>query len=236
MNLLVVGFLFFLIFGLFGVSYFKGSFYRCTTNDLEDYDYEYKGLTATTLCIPKTDIPAERVVEGSARWAKDYLPFVSQCPEATPSEELKALNYTIWKRPTRDTPICLLTCWSEMPFANGQPVGDSEAFSFCQETRPWGHNVMRCTDCEAKFCAGNVNAEDRATGTEHCKQRDANYYCQEEDSSSDADGGRAGCLEECIASCACQKFCKPAAQDAALCMEQGGRWVYLNQNFDTIIV
>jgi len=37
-------------------------------------------------------------------------------------------------------------------------------------------------------------------------------------------------------SCACGDYCHGLAEDAALCLEQGGRWVNMNQNFNNIMI
>ena len=54
-NLLLVGFLFFLIFGLLALNYFKGAFYACHTfGDLERFgslDYSLKPNKVSPLCI-----------------------------------------------------------------------------------------------------------------------------------------------------------------------------------------
>mmetsp|Transcript_49010 Transcript_49010/g.109896 ORF Transcript_49010/g.109896 Transcript_49010/m.109896 type:complete len:1733 (-) Transcript_49010:26-5224(-) len=45
----------------------------------------------------------------------------------------------------------------------------------------------------------------------------------------------AVCLEECEAACHCRDYCEPLIKDAALCYEQGGKWVdTLQQNFNNL--
>ena len=36
------------------------------------------------------------------------------------------------------------------------------------------------------------------------------------------------------AACECDDFCDPFMDDAGVCVEQGGQWVRMNQNFDHI--
>merc|ERR1719253_37646 len=44
------------------------------------------------------------------------------------------------------------------------------------------------------------------------------------------------CLDECEAWCECQDYCEPLTKDAALCVEQGGRWgAVIQQNFNNIL-
>lgn len=43
------------------------------------------------------------------------------------------------------------------------------------------------------------------------------------------------CQEQCKAWCECEDYCEPLAQEAAVCVEQGGKWgATISQNFNTI--
>ncbi|CAK9063893.1 unnamed protein product [Durusdinium trenchii] len=117
-----------------------------------------------------------------------------------------------WQRPTKDTPICEVHC-------------DSSSHPACQ-TSPWGYHVMRCSDCSEANCPESSQDLSRR---DSCQQRCARheYFCK---------GGGAECLEQCVAACICESSCWGLIEDAALCTEQGGKWVNLNQNFDNLLV
>ncbi|CAE7267744.1 unnamed protein product [Symbiodinium necroappetens] len=121
-----------------------------------------------------------------------------------------------WQRPSRDTPICEVHC-------------DGSGHSFCQNsTQPWGYHVMRCSDCSAAFCSGSDSAN-HAACIQSCTRHE--YFCKEV-----ASAQREACLEQCVAACTCRQHCWGLIQDAALCTEQGGKWVNMNQNFDDLLV
>jgi len=121
-------------------------------------------------------------------------------------------GWEAWQRSSRDTPICEVHCG-----------GSSHAS--CQ-TSPWGYQVMRCTDCsDAHFPEYAQDQSRRESCEQRCSRHE--YFCK--------DGG-ADCLEQCQAACLCETSCSGLIEDAALCTEQGGKWVNLNQNFDNLLV
>lgn len=207
-SILVVGAMFYLIFGLLGVSYFKGSFYGCVDSGLEDVDFvdsfSIPGPATSPLCLGPR--------EGSGPW------FPRFCAEGPNEDE------EVWRRPTSDTPICYLHCDSS-----------EDAPAFCRRdasatavVEPWGFHVLRCSECAAQFCS--ISEEDREGCRGECLVH--SLFCTEERTED--------CLQECIAQCMCDNsrhshFCRGLAYDAALCVEQGGRWVGHSQHFDNIL-
>eukprot|EP00439_Symbiodinium_sp_Y106_P017984 s4004_g2.t1 len=138
------------------------------------------------------------------------LPVLAQRPEegCAASEP--------WQRPSRDTPICEVHC-------------DGASHSYCQNsTQPWSYHVMRCSDCSTAFC-DSADSANHAACLQSCTRHE--YFCKEVASSQ-----REVCLEQCAAACTCRSHCWGLIQDAALCTEQGGKWVNMNQNFDDLLV
>ncbi|CAJ1422265.1 unnamed protein product [Effrenium voratum] len=114
-----------------------------------------------------------------------------------------------WQRPSADTPVCEVHC-------------DGSSHAFCQ-TAPWGYHIMRCSDCSAAFCTEDQDRRDACS--QHCATHE--YFCK---------AGGADCLEQCVATCLCGTHCWGLIKDAALCTEQGGKWVNMNENFDNLLV
>jgi len=114
-----------------------------------------------------------------------------------------------WQRPSADTPVCEVHC-------------DGSSHAFCQ-TAPWGYHIMRCSDCSAAFCTEDQDRRDACS--QHCATHE--YFCK---------AGVADCLEQCVATCLCGTHCWGLIKDAALCTEQGGKWVNMNENFDNLLV
>jgi len=88
---------------------------------------------------------------------------------------------------------------------------------------------MRCRDCSQFFCDYN-DAED-SVDRDKCRKSCMTdpFFCKGKPKVH-------SCLDECVAECMCPRYCFPLAFDAGLCVEQGGRWINFNQNFNNIIV
>eukprot|EP00931_Biecheleriopsis_adriatica_P023690 TRINITY_DN14902_c0_g1_i1.p1 TRINITY_DN14902_c0_g1~~TRINITY_DN14902_c0_g1_i1.p1 ORF type:complete len:2368 (-),score=487.75 TRINITY_DN14902_c0_g1_i1:53-7156(-) len=205
-NLLVFSAMFFLIFGLIFVSIYKGSFYSCKDSGLEDFSLPYPSLDITPLCIPEEATVSNNSVTGSLR-------VVQMRGNATTC----APGFQSWQRPSTSTPMCEVHCEGEA----------ASKHSFCKDRDIWGYHIMRCTDCSAAFCT-----KDSGTKTA-CRNQclSDEYFCKGKD-----EPALTQCLEQCIASCECRDSCMGIVEDAALCVEQGGKWVNMNQNFDNILV
>lgn len=83
---------------------------------------------------------------------------------------------------------------------------------------------MRCTDCSVAHCPDEDQSR-RESCESRCSRHE--YFCK---------AGGTECLEQCVAACLCETSCYGLIEDAALCTEQGGKWVNLNQNFDNLLV
>eukprot|EP00440_Ansanella_granifera_P074218 gb/GFBE01080540.1/.p1 GENE.gb/GFBE01080540.1/~~gb/GFBE01080540.1/.p1 ORF type:complete len:2396 (+),score=576.99 gb/GFBE01080540.1/:1-7188(+) len=208
-DLLVFSSLFFLIFALIFVSIYKGSFHSCQDSGLEGH--EFTGTNMTPMCIPGDSVTLP------GRPAAESLKVMQQRPEDAESCQT---GWESWQRPSESTPVCEVHC-------DGQ--GASQHL-FCQNTSmPWGYHVMRCTDCQAAFC--KEDAATRSGCQNSCRNHE--YFCKgkhQDQTAIDA------CLEQCVASCMCGDSCVGLIQDAALCVEQGGKWVNMNQNFDSLFM
>lgn len=203
-NLLIVGSLFFLIFGLFGVSYLKGSFFRCADVELEDFSFN-QTVPYTPLCVPESG------GQVTAAWHLLEMP-----KENWHSGEGSACGdeSQAWWRPTPKTPICQRRCTS-----------DEDAPELCKSDEEWiGFRVMRCSDCASLMCEDEVVKERREGCAKECERHP--FFCSDEND--------AVCTEQCIAQCACHKYCNGLTEHAALCGEQGGRWLNLDRNFDNV--
>ncbi|CAE8581533.1 unnamed protein product [Polarella glacialis] len=207
-KLLAFSSLFFVIFALLGVSNFRGSFFSCKNSALGEYSYD-RGLGVTPLCIPNST-----VLSLAAPGSLESMQFV-----ALESDSGCPADFDQWRRPTVDTPVCEVHCDSDRGASN----------TFCQnKTRgPWGYHIMRCTDCSSSFCSEDPGK--RSSCTSYCDRHE--FFCTDK-----AAQGRSECLTQCVAQCMCEFSCVGLIQDAALCVEQGGRWVNMNQNFDDVIV
>ena len=101
---------------------------------------------------------------------------------------------------------------------------------------------MACSTCESIYCTGDrtnqADSENRARNREYCELHP--LFCTEtcQDGKGKPDKTKMAtrecknCLEECISSFSCSKYCEGYAYDAGLCVEQGGMWVKFKQNFD----
>ncbi|CAE8684127.1 unnamed protein product [Polarella glacialis] len=207
-KLLAFSSLFFVIFALLGVSNFRGSFFSCKNSALGEYSYD-RGLGVTPLCIPNST-----VLSLAAPGSLESMQFV-----ALESDSGCPADFDQWRRPTVDTPVCEVHCDSDRGASN----------TFCQnKTRgPWGYHIMRCTDCSSSSCSEDPGK--RSSCTSYCDRHE--FFCTDK-----AAQGRSECLTQCVAQCMCEFSCVGLIQDAALCVEQGGRWVNMNQNFDDVIV
>jgi hypothetical protein len=115
-NLVVVGTLFFLIFGLLAVSYLKGSFFTCfVPGSLE------------SLAIPST--------------AVDVMPLCIEEGGFTVAIDGSCQSGVFWQRPSPDTPICLGYCdpYGEDPLPAGCPgrLKVDDLPSFCHGAETW---------------------------------------------------------------------------------------------------
>lgn len=218
-NLMLFSSLFFVIFGLFGVAFFKGCFYSCVDGGLQEISFDWH-MAVTPLCIPHPSV-GQSMNPGELY----SMSFASQADQTDPSSPTCPLDdgarmWEQWQRPTADTPICEVHCDATLEYYQGMST-----HPFCEENHPWGYHVMRCVDCQTTFCP-EVHTMDFpliTTCTEACKAHVR--FCQSGDSL---------CLDECVAQCACRSSCRGLSEDAALCVEQGGRWLNLNQNFDNL--
>eukprot|EP00927_Polykrikos_kofoidii_P025416 TRINITY_DN22831_c0_g1_i1.p1 TRINITY_DN22831_c0_g1~~TRINITY_DN22831_c0_g1_i1.p1 ORF type:complete len:2622 (-),score=470.03 TRINITY_DN22831_c0_g1_i1:58-7023(-) len=214
-SLVVFSSLFFLIFGLFGVSMFKGSFYRCLDGQLEPKtDFLIPSLDnpgVSQVCIPMNPGGVVGTVDSMKFIARANLSegAASLCPPI--ADGAGAGGWEQWSRPESSTPICEVHC-------DGT---HSAKHPFCTTTSPWGYRVMRCTDCRDEFCSRDAELE--ASCLKDCQ--DHLWFCKDNDPL---------CLEQCVATCSCDSECVGLALDAAVCLENAGRWVNLNQNFDNL--
>jgi len=101
-----------------------------------------------------------------------------------------------------------------------------------------GHAVLGCRET---FCPAGSSFEATAAKKEGCQrwcQRTEALFCE---TVCEEEGPECEeCRRHCEAACQCEDKldgdggCQALAQDAALCVEQGGRWIPRNQNFDTV--
>ncbi|CAE7748709.1 unnamed protein product [Symbiodinium sp. CCMP2592] len=98
-----------------------------------------------------------------------------------------------------------------------------------------GHMVLTAQgmSCADLFC-GEVDEDVKTQCRATCSQ--APYFCV--DACGPGLEGSAqceSCKYECEAQCRCPEFCEGLIRDAALCLEQGSRWVpTISQNFNNI--
>jgi len=84
--------------------------------------------------------------------------------------------------------------------------------------------------CREAFCPGEVKEEKKTQCKADCKIHP--NFCWEACTDRSSVKCQA-CRSECEAQCQCSDFCEPLIKDAALCHEQGGKWMpVLSQNFD----
>jgi hypothetical protein len=99
------------------------------------------------------------------------------------------------------------------------------------------YNAMPCHDCQARYCPDGP--KEPQVCKDYCdpKATPAHPFictriCGEDPESPEC----KECVSECIASCACESYCEPFTADAAICVENGGKWVRsLFQHFDNIL-
>ena len=101
------------------------------------------------------------------------------------------------------------------------------------------YNIMSCTECKNHYCPGKETPQ---TCKDYCSP-DA-WTIGIEKCKGACDGAVKAnseqcltCRAECEAACTCsdESNCTPYTEDAALCMEQGHKWVaQLSQSFDNI--
>jgi len=85
--------------------------------------------------------------------------------------------------------------------------------------------------CRKAFCPGEASDDKKKECKATCEIHP--HFCQEACRSGSSSAECQACRNECEAQCQCADFCEPLIKDAALCHEQGGRWVHsLSQNFD----
>lgn len=205
-NMLLFTSIIFMIWGMLGVSYFKGAFYSCLDSKLESVSFKESPTGWTHLCIPNVSATANAVN------ASDML-FVQQM---SPSECLESGDMFSWHRPTRATPICEVNC-------------QGSSHPFCMNNKPWGYHVMRCQHCQATFCP-NPKADEESCRT-RCKGH--RIFCLDDDNLNKPKD--QACLDECVAECMCPDHCNALSDDAALCVEQGGRWINTDQHFNNLL-
>eukprot|EP00746_Dinoflagellata_sp_MGD_P164295 gnl/MRDRNA2_/MRDRNA2_92848_c0_seq1.p1 gnl/MRDRNA2_/MRDRNA2_92848_c0~~gnl/MRDRNA2_/MRDRNA2_92848_c0_seq1.p1 ORF type:complete len:1567 (+),score=269.87 gnl/MRDRNA2_/MRDRNA2_92848_c0_seq1:537-4703(+) len=138
LNLVIVGSLFFLIFGLFGLSYFKGAFNDCTENMVSAVTFathlnasvaggigyvtssvpsgysntvDYKDLTRTPVCVDK----GTGLLSNIGFFDEETQDYVAQgsCPTTS----------SFYLRPSDDTPICIGRCRVDIDIdGNGEDI------------------------------------------------------------------------------------------------------------------
>eukprot|EP00392_Amoebophrya_sp_AT5.2_P011699 g11784.t1 len=152
-NLIIVGSIVFLVFGLWGCAYFKGEFYSCQNRNLESVDYVRHQrstlfLDAGNHNFAKASMVASGVATASSAAAAASLAASStlSTPQSLAGSRSGFFSYT---RETDDTPLCLLRCSD----SDDDP-------QFCRDTRVWGYRVMKCSHCSAQFCGANYFRED----------------------------------------------------------------------------
>lgn len=198
-NLLLVSILFFFIFGLVALNFFRGSYYACLDIDNEPASFQEFPNTGAPICLD-SHIGDFRV--GIPGVCDEWLPY----PE-----------YEDYMRNTDDTPICVVHCDLAEHVEEKPP-------SICQNV-PWGYNFMTCHECQETLCPNRTEGE-RATCKVDCLDRNS-LYCLKENKHDPV------CISECVATCLCPA-CEGQIHDAGWCVEQGYKWVKMNQNFDTI--
>jgi len=127
------------------------------------------------------------------------------------AEEQRGLDYV-----DKMTRLLVLPCGGSTVNASGHLVHSGKA--------------MSCADI---FC-GEVDDETKTRCNAACKK--APHFCV--DACGPGLEGSAQCEScqiECEAQCRCPEFCEGLVRDAALCLEQGSRWLpSISQSFDNI--
>ncbi|CAD7923850.1 unnamed protein product [Amoebophrya sp. A120] len=232
-NIVLVAGVVFLVFALVGVSTFKGSFFSCQTSEFLPYMYTAvdPGKSSESLFIDTTNF-----------YQRSYY-------GATTSGAANPTTLQPYKRFSSDTPICVLHCPnSPNPYCHQEPV--------------WGYQVMKCSHCARANCPSNIRYFSTDGYTEPLNSLYSpgpgvisdlrtlkNYYHLSDDESFDScydtcqsdlyfcrdNRDSYDCLQECISQCLCSDHCEPLSDDAANCVEQGGKWLNFYENFDTFL-
>jgi len=88
--------------------------------------------------------------------------------------------------------------------------------------------------CRQAFCPEGVSAEKAAGCRTDCEQHPT--FCKDSCAPDASSAACTACRAECSAACECSAYCEPLIKDAALCVEQGGRWEEsLSQSFDNVL-
>lgn len=88
--------------------------------------------------------------------------------------------------------------------------------------------------CRQAFCPEGVSEDEARRCQENCRSHP--FFCKETCEANEQSGACQSCRRECEAACECSSYCEPLMKDAALCVEQGGRWQQaLSQNFDNVL-
>eukprot|EP00931_Biecheleriopsis_adriatica_P029753 TRINITY_DN17609_c4_g1_i1.p1 TRINITY_DN17609_c4_g1~~TRINITY_DN17609_c4_g1_i1.p1 ORF type:complete len:1956 (-),score=450.68 TRINITY_DN17609_c4_g1_i1:314-6181(-) len=88
--------------------------------------------------------------------------------------------------------------------------------------------------CRKVFCPEGVSEEKAKNCRLDCEQHP--FFCKNTCAvNGESSAECQSCRQECAAACECSEHCEPLIKDAALCVEQGGRWAQtLSQNFDNV--
>jgi hypothetical protein len=238
-NLIIVGSLFFLIFGLLAVALFKGSFAECMApTEVEHYPLDTPGLESMDLdyALPNP-LPLCRRDDGSAYICED-------------GEEGQLL------RSTTDTPVCMVDCsptiafWAQIGNSLPTPaICDQKYFPYVEKDSglrhpatpsTWGFKVMPCADCAAVF-TGQPGCDADEKTLAMCDTRcrggpgapsERLPFCEVEACANGPSEACEQCIEACIGQCRCNSYCHGFSAQAGMCIEQGGRWVTRDRNFD----
>eukprot|EP00930_Biecheleria_cincta_P038314 TRINITY_DN2632_c0_g4_i1.p1 TRINITY_DN2632_c0_g4~~TRINITY_DN2632_c0_g4_i1.p1 ORF type:complete len:1915 (+),score=307.93 TRINITY_DN2632_c0_g4_i1:101-5845(+) len=91
----------------------------------------------------------------------------------------------------------------------------------------------RAMSCREAFCPEGVSKEKTDQCRSDCEMHP--HFCVSACEGRARSAECQSCRQECVASCECADHCEPLIKDAALCVEQGGRWEQsLSQNFDNV--
>lgn len=93
---------------------------------------------------------------------------------------------------------------------------------------------VSAVSCASIFCPEPASEDLQKTCESNCKQEPSfcNVAC---DGLKEASLECQACRKECEAMCRCRDYCEPMVRDAALCHEQGARWMpTISQSFDNI--
>lgn len=263
-NLLLVCMLVLLILAILGTQLFSGRFYACEGPD-GDASTMVLGVNApsgftTPMCLSNlvnvsmcaAGAAVSNVTGGTPHWVDaECSEDMCDSPDAT----------LAWRRPSVDTPICVGRC---DPLHKGdKPAPESlcpAALTRAEQLPPACDDLSRtltldemtglhymaamtrtlvlpCSGptggCREAFCPTGVDADKVAWCEYECG--DHPTFCRKVCKTGSDSAECQECRAECRAWCECDHYCEPLALDAALCVEQGGRWTQqLSQNFDNV--